>query len=202
MTGLACVMVRQGHEGHPPSFRQALISRQVRYGRVVLLWIITWMFARGLAEGLTHIAPRTPWMVWSVAVLTVILQALLGYAIPASVFEGSSWWKALLQSVREALRYPITTLLIVTIPVAALVAFAALIPTTRVMGWMGRFSPEIAVPLVIGRLVVWTAADVFMTVALAHLWWNHRATPSVVVTAPATAGTPVTKGLEKSYAVA
>jgi len=49
MTGVACAMVRQLHVGQPCLLREALVSRQVRYGRVVLLWLITWGAAKALS---------------------------------------------------------------------------------------------------------------------------------------------------------
>ena len=174
MTGVACAMVRQLHKGQPFSLRDALIEKQVRYGTTVLLWLITWSLARGLGEACSRWAPKSVWSLWGIVILTVLLQALLGYAIPASVFAGSSWWKSLLQSVREALRYPWSTLMVVTIPSVVLIAFVALVPPARVFTWMSRWTPECVLLLVVGRLVLWTVADVFTTVALAHLWWNHR----------------------------
>jgi tetratricopeptide (TPR) repeat protein len=175
MTGIACVMVRQVHEGSPLSLRNALVSRQVRYGRVVLLWLVSWGLGKGLLETFSAFAPRTAWAAWSALGLIVALQACIVYAIPAAVFEPSGWWRALVRGVRETLRYPLSTLLVVIGPCAALIAVAVAAPSVRVAQWMQHAQPEVAVVFVVARLAAWTVADALMTVAIAHLWWLHRA---------------------------
>ena len=176
LTGIACVMVKQVHSHAPLSFRDALVGRNVRYVRVVALWLISWGLAKGMVAGLSEYAPRSVWMAWTSIGLAVVLQALLVYAIPAAVFENASWWKALRSSLREAVRYPVTTLIVVLIPSAALIAFAILAPSARVGAWVVRSStPELVVALIATRLVLWTLADAVMTVMVAHLWWLRRA---------------------------
>jgi len=180
MTGIACAMVRQLHMGQPLSLREALVSRQVRYGRVVLLWMMTWGLAKALIVAVEQVGPKSGWLVGGAIGATVLLQALLIYAIPAAVFEGARWWKALLLSVWETLRYPLTTLLAILGPSAALIAFAIVCSPANVANWMAQSSPEIALPFVIARLALWTVADTVMTVAIAHLWWFHRPAASML----------------------
>ena len=87
MTGVACVMVRQTHEGAVLSLREALVGKQVRYGTVVILWAITWGAAKGITEFVgQHVKPSLG-LAWGLIGATVILQALLIYAIPAAVFN-------------------------------------------------------------------------------------------------------------------
>ncbi len=206
MSGIACAMVRQTHEGVPLSVRGALVSRQVKYGRVLLVWLITWGLAEGLVTGLVRFAPKAAWVFWAAIGLTILLQLLLVNAIPASVFERSPWWKALFQSVREAARYPISTFVVVAIPSAAMIAFAFFVSPVRVSEWMLKTAPEIVVPLVALRLFVWTLTDALMTITVAHLWWLHRqpqlASASVGATATARARALPSTAMEKNHAVA
>jgi len=174
-SGVACVMVQQAHEGQPMSFRDALVSGQVRYARVAWLWLLTWGIARGVMQGFSHVGPKTVAMAWTAIGLTVVLQALLVYAIPAAVFNRAPWWKALFQGLREAIRYPLSTLGAVILPTAAVIAFAVAFPSGRVGYLMQTMAPEIAVAFVVGRLLLWTVADTLLTVTIAHLWWLHRA---------------------------
>ena len=176
MTGIACVMVRQTYTGELLSLRAALISRQVRYGTVLAVWLVTWGVARGLMEAASRMAPKTPSTTWVVAGLTfaVVLQALFAYAIPAAVFEQSRWWNALAKSLREAMRYPASTLAMVAVPSSLVLLASIIAPSGRVARWMAQTAPEIALLFVAGRLVIWTVADAVMTVGVAHLWWIHR----------------------------
>lgn len=175
LTGIACAMVRQAHDGQPLSLRAALVGRQVRYGRVVLLWLITWGLARGIGQALTHFAPKAPWMPWTVLGAALLLQLLLAYAIPSSVFEGVAWWRAIVRSIREVARHPLATAVVLAIPSAAMVLLLLIAPDVRVAQWMVQTVPEIAVLMVVVRLLIWTVADGVLTVAIAHLWWFHRA---------------------------
>jgi hypothetical protein len=174
LTGVACAMVRQGYEGKAVSLRDALAGKQVRYGTVLLLWLVQWGLAKGVMEVLGRVAPQTVWMAWVAIGLAVLLQALFIYAIPAAVFNQSKWWKALGQSLRETARYPLSTLAFVGVPSLGLIAFAILVPSGRLLQWMGQTSPEIALAAVAARLAVWTLADAAMTVGIANLWWCHR----------------------------
>jgi len=184
MTGIACAMVAQLHAGSPLSLREALVSRRVRYGRVVILWVITWGLAKALILAVAQVGSKSPWLVGGAIGATVALQALLVYAIPAAVFERASWWKALWLSVRETLRYPLTTLLAILGPSAALIAFAIACSPANVAQWMAQSAPEVALAFVAARLALWTVADTVMTVAVAHLWWFHRPTASALAGAP------------------
>jgi len=177
-TGIACVMVRQTHEGSPLSLRNALVGRQVRYGVVLLLWVITVGLVKGMIGLLDQVVPKAPWALWVLIGSTIILQTLLIYAIPAAVFTGSTWWRALVQSIREALRYPVSTFLIVAMSSLVVILFALAAPPARVAHWTARTTPEITLVFVAARLIVWTVADVLVTVSLAHLWWLHR-TPRI-----------------------
>ena len=175
LTGVACVMVRQTHEGAPVSLREALVSKQVRYGTVLLLWLLTWGIATGLVEVLVQYFPPNPSVFWGSIGFTLVLQALFIYMIPAAVFEGLSWWRAMFRGAREAIRYPFSTLAAVCLPSALAILFALGAPSDRVASWMTQTAPEIAIPLVAARLAVWIVVDALMTVMVAHLWWLHRA---------------------------
>jgi hypothetical protein len=174
MTGIACVMVQQTYAGKPLSLRDALVSQQVRYGPVVVLWILSWGLAIGMMEAISTFAPKAVWVLWTNFGVMVVLQALLVYAIPAAVFERSTWARALFLSVRETLRHPLSTLIVVAISGAVLLFFAMAVNTGRVALWMSQTTPEIAVLLSAVRLIVWTLTDAFMTITIAHLWWIHR----------------------------
>jgi tetratricopeptide (TPR) repeat protein len=179
MSGVACAMVRQRHEGSPLSMREAIVSGQVRYKAVVAIWLVIWALARITMLTLGRVAPKAEWVLWAAIGATVILQALLVYAIPASVFAASKWWRALGQSVRETLRHPVSTLLIVGVPSAAVIAFSIALTPERVGQWMQRSEPEIVFAFIGGRLLLWTVADALMTIGIAHLWFSHRAQPAV-----------------------
>jgi tetratricopeptide (TPR) repeat protein len=184
LTGAACAMVQQRYEGKAMSLREVLVSRQVRYGTILLLWIVQWGLAKGVMEGLGRIAPKAAWMAWIAIGSAVLLQALLIYAIPAAVFNRSSWWRALGQSLRETAKHPLSTLAFVGVPSAALIAFAVFVPSARLLQWMSQTAPEIALAAVAARLALWTAVDAVMTVGVAHLWWCHRATQGAATSGP------------------
>jgi glucan phosphoethanolaminetransferase (alkaline phosphatase superfamily) len=141
-----------------------------------------------MTEGTARLLPTAPWAFWAMVGVTLSSQLLFVYAIPAAVFECAPWWKALFLGVRETVRYPLSTLVIVASPTSALIAFAVTVPEVRVAQWMERTTPELAIALVAARLLVWMVVDAVMTVAIAHLWWVHRAP----VHATAAAATPTT----------
>ena len=204
MSGLACAMVRQTHEGRPLSLRTVLVNGEVPYGRVMLLWLMTWGLAKGMLELASRFAPKTTWVFWIFIGLAVILQALLVYAIPAAVFEDAKWWKAAFRGVLETCRHPLSTLLVVTVPSAMVISFAILASPVRAAQWMMHLAPEIAIPLVTGRLVVWTVADTLLTISVAHLWWIHRAAQHSVAHVKAALAPTVSPGmvLEEGHVVA
>ncbi|MBI3323719.1 MAG: hypothetical protein HYZ92_00370 [Candidatus Omnitrophica bacterium] len=198
MSGVACAMVQRIHQQSSLTVHEVLATGSVRYGRMAILWLATWGLAKGLMTAMEQFAPRTPWMLWTAIGAMVVLQALFAYAIPASVFEGSPWWKALWQSLRETGRYPLSTLLVVLPPSAAVIAFSITATPNRLAQWMAHTAPEIAVALVAARLLVWTLADAVLTVGLCHLWWFHR-TPAVVLESagkaiPEVTGKPLSRG--------
>lgn len=176
MSGIACAMVRQLHESKTLSVREALVGGQVRYGTMVLLWLITWGTARGALEALAYFAPKAMWVLWTAIGCTVAFQALFAYTIPAAVFERSKWWKAVGQGVRETLRHPFSTLLVVILPSLAIISFGIFFPPVRILQQVTTQHPEIALAYVAGRLLLWLVADTLLTVTVAHLWWVHRAT--------------------------
>ena len=173
-TGIACVMVGQRHAGESLSFRDALLSRRARYGRLLLVWAIAVALAHGLTTIAEQFGTKTPWFGWSLLGASVLLQGLLIYAIPAAVFNDAPWWKALGQSLREAVRFPFSTLALVAVTTLILLAFSLLVNPTRVNQWMINSEPEIALLWVAVRLVVLTVVDALLTVVIAHLWWLHR----------------------------
>ena len=184
-SGIACVMVRQTHQGVPLSFRDALVGREVRYVTMVILWVIAWGLARGVAEAGSMLATPTVSSVIGVIGLTVVLQALLAYAIPAAVYEQAPWWKALGLSMREVMRHPGSTLVIVGVPSIIQLLFGTTINPQFVAKTMMHTQPEIALPFVAIRLVVWTVIDAVMTVSAAHLWLAHREAQPAAAAKPA-----------------
>lgn len=177
LTGVACAMVRQARTDQTISLREALVSKEVPYGRVTCLWLLTWGIATGITEGALHVLPtKTVWMFSLVVAITVLLQTLFVYTIPAAVFERVSWWRTLVRAVSETIRHPLSTLLLVILPTSFIILFAVLVPEARVAHWMEQQAPEIAIAFVAARLLVWTVTDAVLTVAVAHLWWSHRAT--------------------------
>lgn len=174
MSGIACVMVRQTHQSKPPSMRDALISKDVHYGRVLLLWVITWGVARIFMESLSRFAPPSSWVMPVALTATIIIQALFVYAIPIAVFQNLIWRKAILASILETLRRPLSTLLVVTLPSIIVIVFAFTVSPGRLPNWMMSATPEIVFVFILARLVVWTVADALLTVAVCHLWLIHN----------------------------
>ena len=208
MSGVACAMVRQVHEQAPLSMRGALVGREVAYGRVAFLWLVIWGITKGVMELAFRffLVPGTRWASASVIGLTIILQALFVYAIPTAVFNDSKWWKALWQSLREMCRYPFSTFSIVLPPSALVILFAVVVSPVHVAQWMVSIAPEVAIPLVVARLVVWTIGDALLTISVAHLWCAHHASelviePAEVAAVPAARRKPVLE-LEEGPAVA
>ena len=132
------------------------------------------------AVGRVHVAPNASWVLWVGIGMGLLMQALLAYAIPLTVFTKAPWWAALDHSVRETLRYPMSTLVVVGIPSAVAILFAVLATPGRVAFWMTHDVPEIAFLWVAARLIVSTVTDAVLTVAIAHLWWIHRASQAAV----------------------
>ena len=163
MTGLACAMVAQQYQRQTVSLRDILLSKRVKYLRVSVLWLVTWGFAKAAMQLLAFVAPRTGVIYWAGLIVMVALQSLLVYAIPVAVFEDVAWWRALVGSVREALRYPLSTLLATCLCNAIVIAFGFFFSERRVAVYMQQAAPEIAVLFVIARLVVWTTVDLLLT---------------------------------------
>ncbi len=205
LTGIASEMVRQFRAGKAEdvSIRSAVLSRQVRYSRVVILWLITWGSAEGLLKLLTFIGAKVSWvLIPSIAVL-IAWQALLVYAIPIAVFTQVSWWRALGRSFKEGLRYPFSTLMVVGVPSLVVIAFAIVASPGHVAVWMTQTEPEIALAVILVRILVLTVADAVMTVVISHLWWIHRAAATVASSAGSTAVPTLTpKKVERGPAVA
>jgi tetratricopeptide (TPR) repeat protein len=208
MSGLACAMVRQAHEGRRLSLRDALVSGQARYGRILLIWLVAWAAASAASTFLPQLMPNRTAALWAGIGITVLLQALFVYAIPASVFDGTAWFRALWRGLREAARYPLGTLAVVILPSAAVIGFVLATSSRSATDWMSRAAPEFALALVAARLAVWTIADAALTVSASHLWWAHRrleraaqsaaiaaAAPGSALTGPRPALTSVAAGI-------
>jgi len=174
MTGIACVMVSQPYLMERMSLRDALVSRRVHFIRVAALWLITWGVAQGVGEAFGKLAAPSPATFWAGLGCLFLIQALLIYAIPASVFNRVSWWRAIWHSIRETVRHPLSTFIVVGIPIAALTAYAVFFSPARIALLMRQHAPEIVLPFIVLRLTVWTAVDAVLTVAVAHLWWIRR----------------------------
>ncbi len=175
MSGLACALVQQTHQGRALSLHDVLASRQVRYLTVTVLWLLMWGAATGSVAAIGRFAPKVSWMGWASLAFFLLLQSLLVYVIPAAVFEGLRWWQALLRGMQEFLRYPISTFAIVAPVSLIMVTFSFFTSSGRVARWMGITTPEIVFSFMAARLVVWLVTDAVLTVAVAHLWWLHHA---------------------------
>ena len=174
MTGVACAMVGQLYQHAPLSFRDALIGKHARYRTLVVVWAMTWVVAKLVTDAVLHAATVRAWSGWAGVGITILLQALFVYAIPVAVFERLNWWRALARGMRETLRHPISTLVVVALPLAGVALFSShVIESPKVQSMMQR-TPEMAVLVAAVRVLVWTLADGMLTVAAAHLWWAHR----------------------------
>ena len=200
LSGAVCAMVGQVHQGQPISLRDAIISKRIRYGRVTLLWLVTWGLAKLLSAGL-GLLPQSLWMLFGGTLAVLVAQALVVYTIPAAVFEQLSWWRALLASVHEALRHPFATFSIVLLPSAAVIAFSIWMSQARVGQWMKEGAPEIALLCIAAQLAVWTIADAILTVAVAHLWWMNRTAAAAPAVAPSSPPVPPAKPGAKALAL-
>ena len=170
------------------SMRGALASKQVRYRTVVWLWLCIWAMGKLLGEGLGRVHFTSAAVSFGVGVVTtVLLQMLLAYAIPLAVFQRTGWMRALTGSVREALRYPFSTLLVIVVPSALVIAFSVLAHPTMVMEWSKDTRPELALAFAGGRLVLWTLADAMLTIGIASLWWAHHGTQTTTSAAASAA---------------
>ncbi|MCM8812061.1 MAG: hypothetical protein NC910_03310 [Candidatus Omnitrophica bacterium] len=174
LSGVACEMVRQTHQAKPLSLREALAGKKVRYITVALIWLILWSVGRGALEALLKVIPSGKLAVWHPICFAVLIQWLFVYAIPAAVFEGLSWWKAILRGIKESIRFPLSTLSAVIVFTAPLFLFAFLLPEGRVTQWVIGSTPEIAFLLTGIRLLMWMTVDALLTVSIAHLWCLHR----------------------------
>ncbi len=174
MTGIACAMVGQLHQEAPLSFRDALIGKHARYGTLVMMWAMIWAVAKLVTGVVLHAAAVRPWSGWAGVGITILLQTLFVYAIPVAVFERLNWWRALAHGVRETLRHPVSTLVVVALPLAGVAMFSSHVIESRAVQSMMQRTPEMAVLIAAVRVLVWTLADGMLTVAAAHLWWAHR----------------------------
>lgn len=198
-TGIACAMVQQAHQNAPISLREALVSKKVSYGHLVVLWLIAWGVANGAMKALAISLKGPQLLLWSNVAALLFLQVLFIYTIPAAVFDRLPWWKALFRGLRETWRHPFSTLIIVAIPSAVAIAFSTTMPSGRVLQWMMRLTPELAIPLAVARLIVWVVIDAWMTISIANLWYFHRATQQV---SAASASPVIPKQIERTHAIA
>lgn len=182
LSALACALMEQAYWGVAISPRSALASRRIRYGRAVLAWAATWLIAKLVMDAFMRFAPRTPAALVAGIALSLLMQAVFGYAILITVYQGCAWWRALARSVAEALKYPGSTLAVTVIAMAPFVAWALYAPATRLAERM-RPTPEIAVAFVAARWAITAVSDALLTIGLATLWWVHRG--KVRVPAPA-----------------
>lgn len=173
-SALACVMVRQAHQGQVLSLRAALYGRQIRYWDMVRITMVAWALMEGVARGLPRLLPSTLWALIPVLAAALAVQTLLAYAIPAAVYERLPWWQALARGLREAWQHPLGSFLVVAVPSSLVIAYGLFGSDAQVRQWMAETVPEIAVAFVVVRWLVQTVADAVLTVAVAHLWCLHR----------------------------
>ncbi len=174
MTGVACALVRQWHQGGILSIRDVLVHREVRYVRVCILWAVIWGMARVAGVVVARFIPDPIGRFWVGLGLILLLQSALIYAIPVVIFHRCSWLKAMGYSVKETLRHPVSTILVVVLPSTLLVLFAIVVSPGRATQWMVQISPEFMLVCMLGRLILWTVVDAVVTVSVCHLWWFHR----------------------------
>lgn len=173
-SALACVMVRQTHQGKTLSLRAALYGRQIRYWDVVLITVVAWLLLEGVTRGLPYLLPAALWAVLPVLAAALVVQTLLAYAIPAAVYDRLSWWRALARGGREAGQHPVGSFLVVAVPSSLVIGYGLFGSDAQVRQWMAETAPEVAVVFVVVRLLVQTVADAVLTVAVTHLWFLHR----------------------------
>lgn len=170
MTGLACLMVQQVHEKQPISLYQAIKSKRVKYGRVLIIWVIAWSLARALAEFLPVYLPKTHWLAATMLVVLIVFQALFLFAIPVAVLQGANWWRSLLRSLFLAIRYPFSSLTIVTICAIPLIFIGYFLSSESMAKVVFQTIPELVFVFIFIRLTIWTVADTFISIAAAHFW--------------------------------
>lgn len=173
-SALACALLEQAYWRVPVSPRSALASGRIRYRRVVAVWTATWVIAKLCMDLFVRIAPRTHAGLAAGIALTLGLQALFGYAVPLTVYQNCSWWRAVGRSVREAVQSPAATLCVSAVAGAPVIAWSLYAPAVRVGAWM-RQAPEIVLGFIAARWAITAASDLLLTVGLATLWFvRHR----------------------------
>lgn len=174
MSGVACVMVRQAHAGEPLSLAKAITGRQVSFVNVVSVWVLTWVFAEGILKGFNRfLLPHSP-LGWVGIAAAIFLQLLFAYTIAAVALEKISWWKAIPASIKETLKFPLSTFLMMLIPAVPLMVFATFITPAYVAKMVLERQPEAAAGFAAARLGIWLLADALFTVGMANLWLLHR----------------------------
>jgi hypothetical protein len=173
-SALACAMVRQTHDGQALSLRQARTQGGVHYADVTLITLAAWLAMESVSALLARVLPRAALSFTVVLGAALALQTLVACAIPAAVYEQLRWPRALARGAREACRHPLRIFLMVAVPSLVVIGFNLIASEHQVRRWMMLTAPEIALCMVLIRLVVHTLADAVLTVGVAHLWWLHR----------------------------
>lgn len=170
LSGIATLMVRQAHLGLSVSMRSAFVTHQARYWRLVLIWLAGWGIAQGAMSLLAHLPESQSVRILVSFGAMVLIQALLVYSIPAAVFNGLSWWRAILRSLSFFRSHPLTTLIFVAVPSGMIILYSIALPQSRVWALMQESAPEWVFALIPLRWLVWLLADAFMTVCAAQVW--------------------------------
>ncbi len=173
MSGAASVMVRQAHRHEPLSLGQVIAQGQISYANLVLVWFLTWVFAELTLKGLNGLFLGSSWQ-WVGIAATILLQLLFSYALTAVALEKYPWWKAVLASIRETLKFPLGTFFMLLPPAVLLMVFAVWVTPARVAEVVTQRQPELAFVFVAARLAVWVLSDALFTVGMANLWLLHR----------------------------
>ncbi len=170
MSGIASIMVAHADDSKVFTVRDAVLSKKARYIRLMILWIVSWIVAQIMMRILGQL-PEILWLrIVASFVLMIVVQSFLVYAIPAAIFEGVVWWKALWRGVKTFFKNPITTVGFVFVPSLIIMLFSILFSQMRVWEWMQAYAPEWVFACIALRLVVWLVADAFMTVCAAKVW--------------------------------
>lgn len=173
MSGVASVMVRQAHQQEPLSLGKVIAGRQVSFVNLVLVWVVTWAAAEAALKGLNRLFLRSSWD-WIGIAAAILLQLTFAYAITAAALEKYPWWKAVPASIKETLKFPLSTFFMMLLPAALLMIFAVFVTPGTVARVVLEREPELAIAFAAARLGVWFLADTLFTVGMANLWLLHR----------------------------
>lgn len=177
MTGVAVKMFEEIHGGSRPDFGRGLARSFRVYLRIFIIWLV--MF--GLVSVVFKVLPAifrpkhsmAAILVSGVGLLvTILIQALFIYAIPAVIVEEKKIWQAIKRSVSFCLSNLVPTLILVGLPMVVYIPLLIL---------KGKFSlltskifPEAILIFVIVGVVISVIMDCLVTSSTAVFFLNKR----------------------------